>query len=177
MCIRDRPIPQTREDLFVNLYESAFPKVASFIRKMGGSLEETKDMFQDALVIYYEKSANPEFSPERTETAYLLGVCKHLWYKKHKENIREEALTDNLKLLETPEPTVSENVLRFVEVAGKKCMNLLKAFYYDRMNMKEIATAFHFSGERSATAQKYKCREKVRNVIQERALNKDDFYE
>jgi DNA-directed RNA polymerase specialized sigma24 family protein len=170
-------IPQTREELFVSLYESAFPKAASFIRKMGGNLEEAKDIFQDALVIYYEKSTAQEFSPEQNETAYLLGVCKHLWYKKYKENSREQLLNENLKVSEEQEPKISESVLRFVELSGKKCMELLKAFYYDKLNMKELAGKFSFSGERSATAQKYKCLEKVRDAIRERSLSKEDFYE
>lgn len=170
-------IPQTREALFIGLYERAFPKAASFIRKMGGNLEEAKDIFQDALVIYYEKSSSGELSLQQNETAYLLGVCKHLWYKKHKENSREALLNENLSLQEEPEPKISKSVLRFVELSGKKCMELLKAFYYDKLNMKELAGKFSFSGERSATAQKYKCLEKVRNAIQERSLSKEDFYE
>jgi DNA-directed RNA polymerase specialized sigma24 family protein len=170
-------LPTTREQLFVSLYESAFPKAASFIRKMGGNLDEAKDIFQDALVIYYEKNARQEFLPEQNETAYLLGICKHLWYKTHKAHSKEEPLNENLRLSEEPEPNISDNVLRFVERSGKKCMELLKAFYYDKLSMKELAGKFSFSGERSATAQKYKCLEKVRTAIQERSLNKEDFYE
>ena len=53
--------PETRQQLFLELYQHAFPKVAVFIHKNGGNLDEAKDIFQDALVIYYEKSAQPGF--------------------------------------------------------------------------------------------------------------------
>jgi len=46
---------QTNEELFIEAYEIAFPKVASFVKKLGGTFEEAKDIFQGALVIYYEK--------------------------------------------------------------------------------------------------------------------------
>lgn len=168
---------QTREDLFISLYQSAFPGVASFIRKRGGSLDEAKDIFQDALLIYYEKTQTPEFSTKSSEDAYLAGICKHLWYRKHRDQKTEVSLEGHAELSPEQEPEVSKRLLRFVERSGKKCLELLKAFYYDQLNMKELSERFGFSGERSATVQKYKCLEKVRNQIQQRALTKGDFYE
>ena len=168
----------TREEFFIHLYEAAFPKVAAFIHKMGGSFEEAKDIFQDALVIYYEKNAALPLNQENNEMLYLNGIVRHLWYKKYRENKIKKSLSTlaDLKAAEE-EPGVSENLLRFVELSGKKCLDLLKSFYYDRLNMKELADKFGFSGERSATAQKYKCLEKIRNTIQERSLSKEDFYD
>lgn len=171
--------PQTREALFIKLYETAFPKVAAFIHKMGGNFDEAKDIFQDALVIYYEKTGEPEFTVQSNEKAYLMGICKHLWYKYYNETKLKQPIdiTTALKLREEQEPKVSEHILRFVELSGKKCLELLKAFYYDKLSMKDLAGKFSFSGERSATAQKYKCLEKVRTAIHDRSLTKDDFYE
>ncbi len=171
--------PQTQEELFVKLYEMAFPQVAGFIHKMGGSFDEAKDIFQDGLVIYYEKRIGGNTLTTVDDKAYLLGICRHLWYKYYHENKLKQALehTPDLKLTEEHTPKVSEDILRFVELSGKKCLDLLKAFYYDKLNMKELATRFGFSGERSATVQKYKCLEKVRITIRDKSLNKEDFYE
>lgn len=168
---------QTREELFISLYQSVFPGVASFIRKRGGNLDEAKDIFQDALLIYYEKTQEPGFGTESSEDAYLAGICKHLWYRKHRDQSTEIPLDEQMSLSPEQEPEVSKRLLRFVELSGKKCLELLKAFYYDKLNMKELSGRFGFSGERSATVQKYKCLEKVRNEIQQRSLTKGDFYE
>lgn len=171
--------PQTREELFIMLYESTFPKVASFIRKMNGSFEEAKDIFQDALIIYYEKKAGDDFIVKVDDKAYLMGICKHLWYKNHHQNTRKQSLemTAELKLTADEEPKISESILQFIEVSGKKCLDLLKAFYYDKLSMKELSTKFGFAGEHSATVQKYKCLEKVRTAIHNKSLTKEDFYE
>jgi len=68
-----------------------------------------------------------------------------------------------------PEDTDMEEMeqsLRYSLVrSGKKCLELLKAFYYDHCSMQDIANRFGFNGTRSATVQKYKCLEKVRNEI------------
>jgi len=169
---------KTNETLFIDLYKSAFPPVSSFVHKMGGDFEEAKDIFQDALVIYYEKTRTQAFNEEHSSAHYITGIARHLWYKKYRETKSNTSLNNMTDLkAEEEEPNVSENLLRFVEASGKKCMELLKAFYYEKLNMKELSTKFGFSGERSATTQKYKCLEKVRNGIKERSLTKEDFYE
>ncbi len=69
----------------------------------------------------------------------------------------------------------NNRLMRFLETAGKKCMELLKGFYYDQQPLTELADEFGYSGVRSATVQKYKCLEKVRETIKEKALTYDDF--
>ena len=169
--------PVTREEQFIRLYETAFPSVALFVRKMNGSLEEAKDVFQDALLIYYEKKTASDFLPELDESHYVKGIARNLWYKKFNAAKTTTPLNAILEVRVKEEPKVSENILRYVELSGKKCLELLRSFYYDKLSMKELSAQFGFSGERSATAQKYKCLEKVRGAIKERSLSKEDFYD
>jgi hypothetical protein len=56
-------------------------------------------------------------------------------------------------------------------------MELLQAFYYDKLPMNTIAGLFGFGGERSATVQKYKCLEKVRDIVKDKSLTYEDFLE
>ena len=168
-----------RGQLFMELYQQAFPAAARYISKMGGSFEEAKDIFQDALVIYYEKAVAGPAETVSNEKAYLLGITKYLWIKKFKNNSRQVSLNE-LDLADSfedeQEATVSVKLLDFLESAGKKCMDLLRSFYYDKLNMTEIAGQFGFTGTRSATVQKYKCLEKVRDQIKEKALTYEDFF-
>lgn len=176
--IIEQPVIKNRQQLFITLYETAFPSVAIFIKKMGGNLEDAKDIFQDALLIHYEKTQQKEFYLEVDDKAYLIGICKHLWYKKFKEEKQKEANTRvELKQLDEAEPAVTNRIIQLIERSGKKCMELLQAFYFEKQSMKELAHLFGFSGERSATAQKYKCLEKIRETIKNNSLSKEDFYE
>lgn len=168
----------SRETLFIHLYETAFPKAAGFIHKMGGTLEEAKDIFQDALLIYYEKKTEGDLTAETDTTNYLNGIVRHLWYKKFRDNTNLRPLNADVYITATEEaPKVSDRVLHLIAASGKKCLDLLSAFYYEQLNMKDLAEKFGFSGERSATAQKYKCLEKIRNAVKNKNLTKDDFYE
>jgi DNA-directed RNA polymerase specialized sigma24 family protein len=173
--------PVEREQLFISLYKKAFPAVAKYVSTMGGSFDDAKDIFQDALVIYYEKSANNPITFRVNDQAYLLGISKHLWAKRFREIIKNTPLDvcgndlditgeENLQLS-------SGKVMHYLETAGEKCMEILKAFYYDKLSVNKITELFGYSGVRSATVQKYKCMEKVRETIKERSLAYEDFIE
>lgn len=165
-----------RQELFIRLYKSAFPAVAKYISRMGGSFDEAKDVFQDALVVYYEKVVVAA-SPLNNDTGYLVGVAKNLWLKRYRQSNHNVSL-DNVDLYdEAQENPAGNRLIRFLATAGSKCMELLKSFYYDQVPLTEIADEFGFSGIRSATVQKYKCLEKVRETIKEKALTYDDFME
>ena len=173
---------EAREQLFIDLYQRAFPAVARFVSRHGGTLEEAQDIFQDTLVIYYEQTVakTPEAPRSHHEAAYLLGIARHAWFKKYRQRVSEIPL-ENAEVLpghsEVPELPSNRKLLRFLTVAGKKCMDLLRAFYYDQRSLHEIADAFGYSGVRSATVQKYKCLEKVRTTVKEKSLCYDDFLE
>ncbi|WP_255485121.1 RNA polymerase sigma factor [Mucilaginibacter sp. X5P1] len=162
-----------REELFIRLYKKAFPAVAGYISRRGGSFDEAKDVFQDALVIYYEKTINAVTN----ETAYLIGIAKHLWLKRYQDNDQNIPLENIDVSVDMDESPSSKRIMHFLEKAGSKCMDLLKGFYYDQLPLTDLATAFGFSGVRSATVQKYKCLEKVRETIKQKALQYEDFME
>jgi DNA-directed RNA polymerase specialized sigma24 family protein len=165
-----------RQELFISMYKKAFPVVAKYISRMGGSFDEAKDVFQDALVVYYEKSLT-EPSALNNDTAYLVGTAKHVWLKRYRQSNQNVPL-DDIDLFDEDVETPSNNrLMRFLETAGNKCMELLKGFYYDQLSLAEIADGFGYSGVRSATVQKYKCLEKVRETIKQKALVYDDFME
>jgi DNA-directed RNA polymerase specialized sigma24 family protein len=171
--------PVQREQLFMDLYKKAFPAAAKYVRKMGGTFDEAKDIFQDALVVYYEKVITEGKKINTSETAYLLGISRYLWLQKHRDNNRQQPLDDSgMDVSDEKEPSPStQKLLYYLETAGQKCMEMLKAFYYDKLPVKDIATLFGYSGERSATVQKYKCLEKVRDTVKQKALTYEDFLE
>ena len=164
-----------------NMYETAFPLVAGFISKMGGNFEEAKDIFHDALIVYLEIMSE---KPEKITTsarAYILGIAKHLWIKKYNLSRTYISLDQFEAAISVPEdfyPTVdNKRLLRFLELAGKKCLELLHAFYYQKISVKRLAGKLGYSNEHSASVQKYKCLEKVRHFVKEKSLNYEDFIE
>jgi DNA-directed RNA polymerase specialized sigma24 family protein len=166
-----------REAFFMALYKKAFPTVARYIARMGGSLEEAQDIFQDALVVYYEKASSKPNEIVLSEKAYLVGIARKLWLQRYKASNKIERLND-LDTEVVPEERLSTaKILYYLETTGQKCMELLKAYYYDCLPVGNVAEVFGYSGTRSATVAKYKCLEKVRETVKKNALNYADFFE
>ncbi|RBQ06659.1 RNA polymerase sigma factor [Pedobacter miscanthi] len=182
------PIPEkmsSREALFMKLYQQAFPLVAQHVAKMGGSFDEAKDIFQDALVLYYEKVQVSGLALKYSEKSYLLGIAKHLWIKRYHENSRHSSLDleDHVfkAVIDVADIEYREvapfKLMRLLEQTGQKCMQLLSAFYYEKLDMDALAGRFGFSGARSATAQKFKCLQKVKETVKEKSLKYEDIVE
>lgn len=163
------------------LYEQAFPAVAQFVSRMGGSLEQAKDIFHDALVIYVEAEQAGSRTIRMSKEAYLLGISKHLWIRKYHRDRRNVPLSDSENGMAVPDdfyPTIqAKRLLRVLELSGKKCMDLLRAFYYQRLPLKKLVSALGYANEHSASVQKYKCLEKIRNTVKEKSLTYEDFTE
>lgn len=172
---------EERDKLFEALYITAFPVVARFVGKMNGSLDDASDLFQDALVIYCEKVADPGFTTYISPEAYILGITKHLWMRKYthdRKKVSLDIMESSITIPNDYDPEVdSMQLLKLLATTGRKCMELLQAFYYEKISMKILAGKFGFGTERSATVQKYKCIEKIRDTIKEKSISYEDFIE
>src|SRR3546814_19041981 len=83
---------ETRKAVFTALYEAGFPAVARHIAKRGGALEEAEDVFQGALLVYYEKSRDGLLHLERGGEAYIFGFARYLWAKRYREKDRKSVV-------------------------------------------------------------------------------------
>jgi len=161
------------------IYESVFPAVARFVSKRNGSLEDAKDVFHDALVIFYEKGNAKDFRINTSAEAYLLGIARHLWFMKFRKDSKEHhrPLEANDEYI-APEQEVDINTFRLLDLVmatGKKCMDLLHAFYYRKLPAEKLSKDLGYRSIRSATVRKYKCMEKIRNKVIKESLSYADF--
>ncbi len=166
----------SREVFFERLYRSAFPSVARYISHRGGSLDDARDIFQDALIIYYEKTRDPGFRLQGARKAYILGIARHLWLR-HTAAARDgEPLPEDLPadIAEYREPGYGR-LLKLLETGGRQCMELLSAWYGERITMRELARRFGYRSERTATVRKFKCLEKLRHTVQHTSTSYEDL--
>lgn len=157
-----------REQAFLELYQTCFPSVQKQLLRYGASLEDAKDIFQDTLIVFYEKVVQQELASIQSIEAYLCGIARHLWFKKRP--VKHLLPLEQVEGIAIPEDfyekkPMQSRIARFLALAGQRCMRLLQAFYYHQQPLREIAEEFDFRNTRSATVQKYKCLEKVRAQV------------
>jgi DNA-directed RNA polymerase specialized sigma24 family protein len=173
------PTAKEREIIFAHLYEKAFPPFARFAGKMNAPFQDAKDIFHDSLVIYFEKSLEGSLEIQTSPEAYVVGIAKHLWLRKFRNDrskISLDAIESAITLPADYYPTINENqLLRFLERSGRKCLDLLRAFYYEKISLRKIAAEMGYRNEHSATVQKYKCIEKVRDAVKAKSIRYEDF--
>lgn len=159
------------QKLLERLYLSAFPPVARIVAQLGGDLDSAKDIFHDALIIYMEKQRQHLLTIKVTPEAYLTGIARILWIRKFKNDSRNVSLSGSEEEFSVPEDfyltekAISHDLLAYMESTGKKCLELLQAFYYEQRSMQEIADKFNYKTRHSATVQKHKCLERIREQI------------
>jgi DNA-directed RNA polymerase specialized sigma24 family protein len=162
-----------------SIYREAFPRVAKLLHSLGADLPTARDIFHDAMVIYLERVRDHRLPRAVTPTRYLAGIARICWFKQCKERRDSMEVTDSIEvgnsIAEEP-PADPEKKYRllweYVQTAGTSCIRLLQAFYYEGLSMQAIAEKFNYRSTHSATVQKYKCLEKLREN-----LTKTNVYE
>lgn len=175
MTVVEEPDTLSRSETITEWYVEVFPLVAIYVQRKGGNLEEAKEIFQDAIVLYYEKLALSDFNPEKTDAAYLMGIAKNRWFKYCSERTFHEDPSQIDIAEEKEKEPITRKLMHFLRQSGEKCMDILQAFYYEKLTMIQVADRFGYMSERSATVQKYKCLEKVRDNVKLKSLSYEDF--
>lgn len=156
------------------IYRDAFPQVAKVLHSLGADLTAARDLFHDAMIIFLEKSRDHRLPAHTSARQYLVGIARILWFKQCKQDRRHTALDPLDSQLAASEDSNREKksrlLLDYVRTAGDSCLRLLQAFYYDQLPMSKIAEKFHYRSTHSATVQKYKCLEKLREKIKQTEL-------
>ncbi|UOQ73103.1 RNA polymerase sigma factor [Hymenobacter cellulosilyticus] len=161
-----------REQTLTQIYQRTFPLVRRHVQQHGGSAQDAKDVFQDTLVIFYEKAVADSFVLSSSVSTYLVGISRNLW-RRELSRRGQLPLTDlseeHTQVQEEAEPSAEGHdslpVLDYVEQLGERCKSLLLAFYYFQQPLEQIAGTLNYGNIRSATVQKFKCLERLRKSV------------
>lgn len=160
-----------RAQALTQLYRHTFPMVRRLVLRQGGTQQDAKDVFHDALVVFYEKAVGGTLHLTAAPSTYLVGVCRNLWHRELQRRARSPLaplphdLPQHAAEAEHDAPEDSLSVLDHVEQLGEKCRDILLSFYYFQQPLTQIAAAHHYRSVRSATVQKFKCLERLRQSV------------
>ena len=163
-----------QEKAFRRLYKY-YPKVEKHILVNSGSKEEALDIFQDALVILYQKVQEMSADSPIKIDGFLINTCKLLWnneLRKKKVRKGDDSGLGNLEFEdEITEKIEQEEKIKIIENViqklGEKCKKILELFYFKSFSMESIAKKVGFKTVKSAKVQKYKCMQHARKLALE----------
>jgi DNA-directed RNA polymerase specialized sigma24 family protein len=67
------------------IYENYADRIKHHIIKNGGTANDAKDVFQDALMIIYKKAQSEDFELTSQFYTYLFGICHFVFKRKRKK--------------------------------------------------------------------------------------------
>ncbi len=174
--------PGDRSKALEYLYEKNYPGIARFILSNSGNEADAKDIFQDGLIVFYEKVLHPKFVKTSTLKNFLFGICRNLWLKRlRKASSKREESTDEIKESLLVEDTSELELMReqdelvanLLQQLDEKCRKVLILFYFERKSMRDIADLLGMANDRVAKNKKSRCMDKLREIYERHFIPKE----
>ncbi len=156
------------------IYRDNFPSILHLVTQNNGSADDAADVFQEAMVVLYEKSVEPDFQLSSQIKTYLYAVSRRIWLKRLKRDQKHQSLDTGLfdppgldedldkRKLEEQQFQVMEKALSEL---GEPCRGLLEAYYLKKQPMQQIADDFGYTNADNAKTQKYKCLVRLKKLF------------
>ncbi len=156
------------------IYRENYSTIQSFILNNNGSVDDARDIFQEAMIVLYEKAKLPSFVLNCQIKTFIYSICRRLWLKRLQQlgkfSTQVESLEETIAVEEEIEDHERKNDdFTLMEMAmakiGEPCKSLLDAYYLQKKNMLEIAGEFGYTNADNAKTQKYKCLVRLKKLF------------
>jgi RNA polymerase sigma factor (sigma-70 family) len=120
------------------IYKENYTTVQALIINNNGSADDAKDIFQEAMIVLYEKARSGTFELSCQIKTYVYSVSRRLWLKRLQQANRYSADIGNADGVVPVEEDIDEHERRDAEFdmmekaiqgLGEPCKSLLEAFY------------------------------------------------
>ena len=156
------------------LYKTHYQMVVHLIISNSGTEQEAKDVYQDALIAFYEKVKQQNFALTCKIKTYLYAVCRRLWLKRLAEKRRFTVHIDEgdafagveEELMEIAEKEREYHLMeKSMGELGEPCHSIIEDFYIKELSMDEITEKFGYTNSDNAKNQKYKCLQRLKKMF------------
>lgn len=151
------------------LYENYFNDILLFIRNNSGSRDDAEDVFQDALLLVYQKTVHDKVILYDGFQAYFFVVCKFIWTKKLNRKITYNRILNEIDSREISFESLESSIevvekkklfLDHIELLSERCKKLIMLFESGKSH-EEIAKILNIDSIKYTKKMKYKCKERL----------------
>lgn len=156
------------------IYRENYNMIQGLVINNNGSAEDAKDIFQEAMIVLYEKVRSGNFELNCQIKTYVYSVCRRLWLKRLQQLNHYSLGVENLEAVIDVEEEIERHEKRNAEFEimeraishlGEPCKSLLEAYYLQKKSMQEIAINFGYTNADNAKTQKYKCLIRLKKIF------------
>ncbi|WP_462230733.1 RNA polymerase sigma factor [Mucilaginibacter sp.] len=149
--------------------------VLQLIINNNGNEDDAKDIYQEAIIVLYNKVKAGDFELSSKLKTYIYSICRRLWLKRlthinrYGGDIRdfEEFLPAEVEGGELH----NERDIQFgkmniaLQQLGEPCKTIMEDFYINNRSMQEICERFGYTNADNAKTQKYKCLQRLKKLF------------
>ena len=133
-----------------SLVYNSYPLIENYILNNSGSEEDAKDIFQNTLIIFYQKVKAPEFKLTSKLSTYLFGICKNSWLKALRSRKSNEDLSEQTHLTAEEEHQINESsIVELIQekltTMGDPCHSLIIYHEFHKMKWEDIAKKMNYA--------------------------------
>lgn len=168
-------IRQNNQVVLHAFYKMHFGSIHHLVIQNGGDEQEAKDVYQDGVIVLYEKIRDNKLELSSSLKTFLYSICRNLWLKQldrkekyvgkiedHEEFFvveEEEAkdLHDEIKR--------HEGMRQSLEMLGEPCKSLITDYYINDLSMQQMTSKFGYTNADNTKNQKYKCMNRLKKYF------------
>jgi RNA polymerase sigma factor (sigma-70 family) len=159
------------------VYKQHYPTILHFIIQNNGTDQDAKDLYQEAILVLYEKLKQENFLLTCQIKTFVYSVCRRLWLKRLREKGRYYGKIEDFESFipfEEDELNIEDGEHKYgamnqaLELIGEPCRTLLKDFYIENLSMQDISEKMGYTNADNAKNQKYKCLMRLKKLFFEK---------
>ncbi len=152
------------------VYENFFHQIKALINQNNGTDEDARDIYQDAIMVIYQKVKKDDLSLNCSFGTYLYSVCRLLWLKQlEKKKLNKLFVEDSVMFVELAEDEIlnaddlNERYKLYQDHFKRlsyNCQKILELFLA-KIPLKEIARILGLKSDQYVKKRKHQCKEKL----------------
>jgi RNA polymerase sigma factor (sigma-70 family) len=148
------------------LYKKYYRMMTRLVISNNGTEQDAKDIFQDALIIFWQKATSGNLVLTSKISTFLYSICLNLWRKEleRKSKLSNEE-QDGEDYQDNDKKEQIKIITECIEQLGDTCKKILTYHYFDGLSMNDIAEKLGFANTDTAKTKKYKCKKRLDELI------------
>lgn len=154
------------------IYKRYHPAIVKLVEANSGTKEDAHDVFQEALMVLYQKTRDADFSITCQFLTYFYAISRNIWSNRLRKKSGREASLEDTHLehpaeADTPVLEKSEEFYLYRKMflrLGDDCQKVLRLFLR-KMTMQEIMEQMGYGSISYTKKRKFLCKEKLISMI------------
>lgn len=155
-----------------HIYERNYKIIEHLVLSNGGTRDEAADVFQESMIIVYNKVRENQLTLTAYFDTYLYGVCRLVWMallrKRNSyvpaELVSERVISDDDIQWNMIQDEKHQLVWHYFSKLTADCQKVIRLFFEGK-SIREITEIMHYSSEQHTKNRRLRCKERLINII------------